>query len=148
MRFQYLYKLFESSYLIRNTLQIDCSITNGVQASNATDNFTMGNPFHPKEGSYSKNISSNWTWQLDTLTTSRLADGNTSLLQSLSLTINPPPSPGLFSQDEFMGCGLIIHGAKYNRLTGGDIICRAIVRISSAMNVERLYFLRQVQDKI
>ncbi|KAF2445781.1 hypothetical protein P171DRAFT_484445 [Karstenula rhodostoma CBS 690.94] len=97
-------------------MQVDCGSQNSLQYTNATDNVTIENPFRPKEGLYSKNISSNWTWQLDTKSPNHKTDGNTSLRQSLSLSISPPPSPGLFYQNDYIGCGLIIHGAKYDRV--------------------------------
>lgn len=98
------------SVLVEPTLQIGCRSEEIIGYANATHNYTMSNPFHPPLGPYSTNISSNWTWRLSTKTIDRSENRNSSIFQSLSLEISPPPSPSLFDQENYVGCGLVIHG--------------------------------------
>ncbi|KAF1979573.1 hypothetical protein BU23DRAFT_562985 [Bimuria novae-zelandiae CBS 107.79] len=81
------------------TTQIGCDAQDQLQYTNATDNFTIASSFNPLQGPYNANISSNWTWQLNTQSPDYRDNGNTSIRQSLSLNISPLPSPGLFNQN-------------------------------------------------
>lgn len=147
------------SLLLGISIQVECGSENSVQYTNATDNVTLNDPFEPKQGPYSKNISSVWAWRLDTQSPDHLKNGSTSLLQSLSLSVDPAPSPGLLSQNDYIGCGLIIHGVRYDRLvqSQGDLQgnctgfisekCRkAIISEASAMIIgNRSYILLMIQ---
>lgn len=98
------------------TAQMNCDQQAMSRDVNATDQLTINNPFRPPVGPYSANISSNWTWQLNTQSSVYGSYGNTNVEQSLSLSISPPPSPGLFEQESYVGCGIVIHGAWHKKV--------------------------------
>lgn len=105
-----------SSLFFRLTAQVDCDQRAVSSDVNATDRLTITNFFQPPVGPYNANISSNWTWQLSTQYPAHGSNGNTNIQQSLSLSISPPPSPGLFEQESYAGCGIIIHGAWHKKV--------------------------------
>lgn len=109
-----------SSLFSASAAQINCDSQAISRDINATDQLTIVNPFQPPVGPYSANISRNWTWQLSTQSPTHLSDGDTSIQQSLSLSISPPPSPGLFEQDSYVGCGVIIHGAWQKKVVANQ----------------------------